>query len=187
MSDGLMAFDRANVVYGLIVAAGPDKGRGFYLRGTEPKGLGNGGKADLVLSDHALAAVQINFELQGEVLLATAASENLNFSVDGGKPVSRAVLHAGSRIHAGNTELVIRDHGTAPLWSGVAADGIVARIGNTLIAVRNGRLFALDAETGRATGDPVALPGVRMILTNTTDSDLFVVAGDARLYGLFPR
>jgi len=187
MSDGMMAFDRANVVYGIEVAGGPDKGRSFWVRGAQPKGLGNGAGADLVLSDRALAAVQINFELQGEVLLANAASEELSFRVDGGKPVTRAVLHGGSRIRAGNTELVIRDHGSAPLWSGVAVDRIVARVGDTLIAVKQGKLVALDAGTGEASGDPVALPGARLIPTNTTDANLFVLAGDARVYGLFSR
>jgi hypothetical protein len=166
MKQGQCAFDTVNVIYALHVEGGAEGGTVKWVRTGQP------------------ATVEgVTFKLEGEVLTASGKS----LRVDGNAPVKRASLFNGSQVVVGDTVVKVVDHGSKPLWSGKDYDAIVARIGEKLIARKGTTLVALNMWTGEPAGDPVSLPGARLVPVNTTSANILVVGGNAVVYAFFPR
>ncbi|MCZ6572582.1 MAG: PQQ-binding-like beta-propeller repeat protein [Planctomycetota bacterium] len=183
MESGLAAFDKDNVVYELKVTAGPDEGRTFLLRKGQDYKLGTGAKDDLHVSDRRLGAGQATFEFDGEVL----AVRGKGILVNGLPTQGRTDLHGSDRLTLGGTILELTDRGNMPMWSGKQYDRILVRMGNRLLAAKGSTLYVLDADTGEEEGSPVAVPGARIMLVNTRDAKLFLIAGDGWVYAYLPR
>jgi outer membrane protein assembly factor BamB len=166
MKQGLCAFDTVNVIYALHISGGPEDGKTRWVRAGQP------------------ATVQgVTFKLEGEVLTAGGKS----FRVNGNAPVERSSLYDASQVVVGSTSITVEDHGRRPLWFDKDYDGIVARIGEKLIAQKGTTLVALDMWTGEPVGEAVSVPGMRLLPVNTTSANLFLVAGNAVIYGFYPR
>ncbi|HEX5137400.1 MAG TPA: PQQ-binding-like beta-propeller repeat protein [Planctomycetota bacterium] len=166
MKQGLCAFDTVNVIYSLKVTGGPDDGKTRWVRSGQP------------------ATIQgVTFKLEGEVLTASGGS----FRVNRNMPVERAPLYNGSQVLVGSTVVDVADHGSQPLWIDKDYDSIVARIGEKLIAKKGDKLVALDMWTGEPAGDMVSIAGVRLIPVNTGSANLYLVGGNAIVYGFYPR
>ena len=183
MQSGLAAFDKDNVVYELKVLVGPDEGSIFLLRKGQDYKLGTGAKDDLHVSDRGLGAGQATFEFDGEVL----AVRGKGVLVNGLPAQGRTDLHGGDTLTLGGTILELTDRGNMPMWSGKQYDRILVRMGNKLLVAKGSTLYVLDADTGEEEGSPVAVPGARIMLVNTRDAKLFLIAGDGWVYAYLPR
>jgi len=166
MKQGLCAFDTVNVIYSLKITGGPEDGKTRWVRSGQP------------------ATVQgVTFKLEGEVLTASGGS----FRVNRNAPTEQAPLYNGSQVLVGTTVVDVVDHGSRPLWIDKDYDMIVARIGEKLIAKKGDKLVALDMWTGEPAGDMVSVAGVRLIPVNTGSANLYLVGGDAIVYGFFAQ
>lgn len=186
MQDGLIAYDANNVLYRVRVESGPDAGSTWLVRSDRPYVLGSGGDADFQVGDRAIADQQLNFELQGEVLYVTGM-EGSTFMVDLDERSERVPVVNGSRIKVGRSTFVVEDRGSEPLWTGLDFDRVVTRVGDRLVVASGNRVAVVHAMTGEVLAGPVELPGGRLMPRNTKDANLFVVAGDAVVYALYPR
>lgn len=166
MKQGLSAFDTVNVIYGLAVEGGTEGGNTRWVRSGQPATLEG-----------------VTFKLEGEVLTAAGKA----FRVNGGAPVERAPLYNGSQVVIGTTVITVADHGSKPLWSDKDYDGIVARIGDRLIAQKGTTLTVLNIWTGEPMSDVVNIAGARLVPVNTGSANLYLVAGNAVVYAFYPR
>lgn len=166
MKQGLLAFDTVNVIYALKISGGPEDGKTRWVRSGQPATIGG-----------------VTFKLEGEVLTASGGS----FRVNRNAPVERAPLYNESEVLIGTTVVQVADHGSRPLWQDKDYDAIVARIGEKLIAKKGDKLIALDMWTGEPAGDAVSVAGVRLIPVNTSSANLYLVGGNAVVYGFYPR
>ena len=187
MESGLTGFDAVNVIYGLEVESGGDAGQVYWLRGGQKASLGSGGKADFVVNDAMLGRTHLSLQVAGEVLTCAAVGDERTFRINDGSTTRRAALRAGDRIHVGNTILRVRDRGSDALWHDLGYDGVVAAIGDNLVARKGNALQLVNRWTGQPGGDMKDLPGARLIPANTGDANLFVVGGDAVVYALIAR
>ncbi|MHC4957842.1 MAG: outer membrane protein assembly factor BamB family protein [Planctomycetota bacterium] len=160
---GLVGFDRDNVLYDLTAADGDGKGETTTIS-TAGGSLGG-----------------LTFEVQNEVLYA-----NGKFKLNG-RSTTRAGLRGGDTITIGDTNYDVTDRGTAPLWVDLDYERILARIDDNLLAVKGTTVHVINARTGEASGTSADFGGARFIPTNTWDRNVFVVAGDAIVYALYPR
>jgi outer membrane protein assembly factor BamB len=166
MKQGLCAFDTVNVIYALKISGGAEDGKTRWVRSGQP------------------ATIQgVTFKLEGEILTASGGS----FRVNRNAPVERASLYNDSEVLIGTTVVQVADHGSRPLWQDRDYDAIVARIGEKLIAKKGDKLVALDMWTGEPAGDAVSIAGVRLIPVNTSSANLYLVGGNAVVYGFYPR
>jgi len=166
MKQGICAFDTVNVIYALNVTGGPEDGTTRWVRSGQP------------------ATIQgVTFKLEGEVLTAGGKA----FRVNGNQPVEQSALYNDAEVVIGPTVVHVVDHGRRPLWTDKDYDAIVARIGEKLIAQKGTTLVALDMWTGEPAGKAVNVPGMRLIPVNTSSANLYLVAGNAVIYGFFPR
>lgn len=166
MKQGLCAFDTVNVIYALKITGGAEDGKTRWVRSGQP------------------ATIQgVTFKLEGEVLTAAGGS----FRVNRNAPVERASLYNEAEVVVGSTVISVADHGSRPLWKDKDYDAIVARIGEKLIAKKGDKLIALDMWTGEPVGDAVSMPTVRLIPVNTGSANLYLVGGNAIVYGFYPR
>lgn len=166
MKQGLCAFDTVNVIYALHIAGGAEDGKTRWVRSGQP------------------ATIQgVTFKLEGEVLTGGGKP----FRVNGNAPVERSPLYDSSQVVVGGTAITVEDHGRRPLWSDKDYDGIVARIGEKLIAQKGTTLVALDMWTGEPVGEAQNIPGARLIPVNTSSANIYLVAGNAVVYGFYPR
>ena len=186
MEDGLIAYDANNVLYRVRVASGPDAGASWLVRSDRPYAFGNGGGVDFQVGDRGIAAEQLTFELQGEVLYV-AGAEGSSFKVDGVETTERSPVVNGARIEVGRNVLVIEDRGSEPLWTELPYERIVTRVGDKLVAASGNMLVVVHAMTGEVLAGPIEVPGGRLMPRNTSDADLFVIGGDAIAYALYPR
>ena len=81
----------------------------------------------------------------------------------------------------------IRDRGSAPYWCKLDYAGVCGRVGDNLVAYNGNTLTLINAWTGEVASEAVTLPGARIIPSNNSDANLFVVGGDAVVYALFAR
>lgn len=184
---GFIGFDVQGPIYDLVVAGGPDRGKTFTIRGLGAKTLGSGARADWGVSDSTVGDAALSFEMQGEVLVMNAPDEETSVVVNDVK-TANANLRDGMRIEIGRTVLTVRDRSAEPLWKDLDVDVVLGRIGSTLLCGKEGGwIVKVDAETGRRMGDPVKVPGIRIATNNTFDANLYLIGGDAIVYGLFPR
>ncbi|MFQ5844212.1 MAG: PQQ-binding-like beta-propeller repeat protein [Planctomycetota bacterium] len=183
LASGLAGFDAYSGVYELEVASGPDAGSRFVLRGGKVYKMGTAPTDDLHLSDRAIGASQVTLEIEGEVLTVSGAGLRVN----DGSATGRVSVYGGDSIRVGETILRLRDRGNAPLWSGLRLDRVVCRVGDRLVVARGNTLHVLDVGSGAAVGGAVPVPGARLLLVNTQDANLYLVAGNAWVYALFPR
>jgi len=186
MDSGFVAYDRDNVVYRASVTAGDTSGAAIYLRNGPPKTVGSASDADLTLADPKVAGIHLTLRVEGEVL-TVATDEDAEMRVDGADAGKRTTVADGAEIRVGTTVISIEDRGSMALWKDLKVDRIVCRVGNKLVVAKGDSLCAIDAYTGAATCDWVRIPGLRFCPTNTHDSSVSVLVGDARIYSLFPR
>jgi hypothetical protein len=179
---GWTGFHKDGVRYLLTVKSGPDEGKTFHVLPGKVMTAGSGANSDIRLSDGRVSAAHFTLEIQGETLVAMATGA---MKVDGvGAP--RASLHSGQEIAVGGTVLEVTDPGTAPLWTDLRVDAFVGRIGGNLVARKGTNLILVNAYTGEGVKS-VDLKGARLVPANHSDSNLFVVGGDAVVYALYPR
>lgn len=183
MKGGLWGFHKDGLRYSLTVKSGPNAGTTFRVTRGAPSTLGRGADAAFRLSDAQVADSHAVFEVVGENLTVVGTAP---IKVNG-LAAERAPLRAGDEVTVGGTVLVVGDPGAAALWRDLKYDGIVARIGDRLVARKGTTLTLLHASTGEAAGAAVQVPGGRLFPSNTSDGNLFVVGGNATLYALFPR
>jgi hypothetical protein len=164
---GLVGFDRDNVLYDLTAADGDSKGEVTTI-GTAGGSLGG-----------------LTFEIQNEVLYASAGEDG-KFMLNG-RSTGRAALRGGDTVTIGNTNYDVTDRGTTPLWVDLDYERILGRIDDHLLAVKDTTVHVINARTGEASGASANFSGARFIPTNTWDRNVFVVAGDAIVYALYPR
>ncbi len=186
MKSGLSIYEKSNFVYGLRVVSGPDEGKVLWVRGGKVNSVGNGPSADIRLSDSKVAGSHFTLEVQGEVLAAMIPGKNA-VQVNDRKVSGRAALLGGQRLVLGGTVLEVLDRRGEPLLTDLAYDGAVGLVGGKLVMVKGSTLTVLDPWSGAVLVGPVNVPGARFFPTNTSDGNLFVVVGDARVYALFPR
>lgn len=167
---GLMGFDAVNVVYRVTATAGPDSGSSVVVR-----------------AGQTVAAGGMTLQIQGEVLSASASEEDATLSVDGRAGANRAALYNGAIVKVGDATWTVEDMSRQPLWQDLEYDGIIGKIGDTILAKKGTTVTKLNAWTGEVIGDPVDLPGAQLMPANTTDANVFLVGGDAIVYALFPR
>ena len=165
MESGLLGFDTRNVIYALREESGESAGKVHWIRAGKPRVLDNG----------------LTVAIEGEVLVVSGAG----VAADDGAPGDRAVVRNGSKVLFRDQVLLVEDHGSAPLWTDLGYDRIVGRVGEQLIAQKGNTLVVIDQWTGEAAGAPVSVPGARLIPTNSTTANLFVIGGDATVYALF--
>ncbi|MCK6460014.1 MAG: PQQ-binding-like beta-propeller repeat protein [Planctomycetes bacterium] len=166
MTKGLCAFDTVNVIYALKISGGPEDGKTRWVRSGQPATIGG-----------------VTFKLEGEILTASGGS----FRVNRNAPVERAPLYNDSEVLIGATVVKVEDHGSRPLWQDKDYDAILARMGEKLIAKKGDKLVALDMWTGEPAGETVSIAGVRLIPVNTSSANLYLVGGNAVVYGFYPR
>ncbi|MGQ0612702.1 MAG: FHA domain-containing protein [Planctomycetaceae bacterium] len=186
MKSGLSVYEKSNFVYGLRVATGPDEGKVLWVRGGKVNSVGNGPGTDIRLSDSKVAASHFTLEVQGEVLAAMIPGKNL-VQVNGRKVSGRAALLGGQRLVLGGTVLEVLDRRGEPLLTDLAYESAVGLVGGMLVLAKGTSLTVLDPWTGAVQAGPVSVPKARFFPANTSDGNLFVVVGDARVYALFPR
>ncbi|MDH3591158.1 MAG: PQQ-binding-like beta-propeller repeat protein [Planctomycetota bacterium] len=186
MKSGLAAFDAANVSYDVTVIEGTDKGKSFTVRSGRATSIGSGDRAEISLSDKGVAAQHCTLEIQGELLVASSTSDDNTLRADGSRPLNRAVVYSGSTLKIGATVLKITDRGSKPLWTGKNFDGIIGRVGDSLLAATGNTVTLVNAWSG-AEGDSATLASGRLMPANTGSANVFVVGGDAVVYALYPR
>ncbi len=169
LKSGLLGYDARNVVYEVHVLDGPAAGNVEWIRGYKSKSVGG-----------------LSWQIRDESLVASAA-EGETFTMNGAKGHNSTPVLSGSVIEANGVRYRIKDRGTAPLWKNSDVDRVVARVGDKLVAAKGTALVVLNAWTGEAMGEPVEIPGARLVPTNHSTANLYVIAGDATLYALLPR
>ena len=186
MASGYVAYDRDNVVYKATVVAGPSSGASMYLRNGPPKTVGSSSDATLTINDAKVEKKHLTFRVEGEILTVMATGDG-EMRVDGADVGKRTSMEHGAEVRIGTSVIQIEDRGAMALWKDLKVDRIVCRVGNKLVVAKGDSLQAIDAYTGEPTSNWVRIPGVRFCPSNTHDSNLAVLVGDAQLYSLFPR
>jgi len=167
--EGLHVFDARNVVYEVHVLDGPMAGSVKWIRGYGQTALGG-----------------LTWQIRDESLVVTAG-EGQTFAVDRADGYSNTAVVNGSVVAADGVRYRIVDRDTKPLWVSDAYDRIVARIGDRLVASKDGALVVLNAWKGEQVGEAVEIPGARLMPANYRTPNLYLVCGDATLYALYPR
>ena len=162
--------------------------RGGLFAGQVRQVQGRGGEAlgDMVVQ---LPRDRAPFLLLGQQQALGQAAQQIidDVRVDGAEVGKRTTVEDGAEIRVGTTVLSIEDRGSMALWKDLKVDRIVCRVGNKLVVAKGDSLCAIDAYTGVAMCDWVRIPGMRFCPTNTHDSSVSVLVGDASIYSLFPR
>jgi len=185
MGSGLLAFDKDNVVYKIEVVHGPDAGASTLVVSSGSVTVGSGAQANFRLGDTSVADAHLTLEVQGEVL-AAACGGDATMVVDGNE-MNRTSLYNGAEVSIGRSVIRITDAGSVPLWKGLDFDRVIGRVGNKLVVAKGSVLSVVEAATGELITGGIAIPGARLIPTNLTDGNLFVIGGDAVVYALFAR
>ncbi len=183
---GLIAYDRDNVVYTATVIAGPDEGATVQLRNGPATSVGSASESDLTLSDPKVQKLHITFRVDGEVL-SVVSNDEAKMRVGGAEVGSRTTLEHGAEVRIGNTVVRITDDGSKALWKDLPVDRVVVRVGDRMVVTKAGMLRTINAYTGVPDGQWVKINSLRFIPSNTFDSNLTVLVGDAELYTLYPR
>ncbi len=169
MESGLAGFHAGNVVYRLDIKSGAETSTNYTANDYTPEKIGG-----------------VTFEVNDEVLQAVGNDEN-KLRVNGGAAVTRSTLRGGDVVSIGDMTVTINDRGTAPVWTDVDYDRIVGRVGDNLIAQKGNSLQLINVWTAQPVGEAVNFGAARIIPANTGDANVFVLGGDAILYGLFSR
>ena len=128
----------------------------------------------------------VTFRVEGEVL-SVVTSDEAKMRVGGAEVGNRTTLEQGGEVRIGNTVLQITDNGSKALWKDLPVDRVIVRVGNRMVVTKDGMLRVINAYTGEPEGEWVRVDNLRFVPSNTHDSNLHVLVGDAELYTLYPR
>ncbi len=185
MKSGMAAFDAVNVSYTLTAIEGPDKGMSFTVRTDGAVTVGTGAKAGAVLTDKGVAAAHCTLAISNEVLIASSTSDENTLHADGSGALNRASIYGGSTLQIGSTKFMVTDRGTDPVWSGKKIDGVLGRVADNLVVYQGDQVMVVNAWTGEVSKS--ATVNGRIMVSNSSGANIFMIGGDAIVYALYPR